>query len=297
MSKSPFERVLKAPVMGVGIGIDIFDDQPDFRKLIAHHRESFDFLEVYSRGDWEHVHDAFREIPNDVPRTYHHEGLDPVGPELCPDGPIDGCAQNMELLNPPWTVEELAVRHIDGHYTDFFFPAILNRECVNATVANLNALHERLPGALLPEIPPFEFSVGDMHVCDFLTEIAHQADCGIVLDLGHLWSYQLCHGRGDQPDHGIERLDLSRVIEVHLAGARIESYPDGEIYRDLHGEGPIPEASLFLLREYASKMPNLRAVTIEVESATETKACDQAAQVRDELTRCHPTYLESVDVA
>jgi uncharacterized protein len=285
---SPFQRVLKAPVLGVGLGVDIFSTQPDFRALIKHHRAGFDFLEVYSRGDWEHTDAPFAKIPDSVPRTYHHEGLDPVGPRLCPDGPIRGCAKNQKLLNPPWTVEELAVRHIDGKYTDFFFPAILNKECAKATVANLNAMHARLPGPLLPENAPYEFVVGDMHLLDFMTEIAHGADCGLVLDLGHLWSYQLCVGKGEQPDHAIEKLDLSRVIEVHLAGARVEKYAGGKIYRDLHGAGPIPEASLYLLRELLPRLPNLKAITIEVEDATEQQAANQAEQVRNIVEDVRP---------
>jgi uncharacterized protein (UPF0276 family) len=287
---SPFQNVLSAPILGVGLGIDIFSTQPDFRALIKHHRAGFDFLEVYSRGDWEHTDKPFSKIPDSVPRTYHHEGLDPVGPHLCPDGPIKGCAKNQKLLNPPWTVEELAVRHIDGKYTDFFFPAILNKECVKATVSNLNAMHARLPGPLLPENAPYEFVVGDMHLLDFMTEVAHGADTGLVLDLGHLWSFQLCVGKGEQPDHGIERLDLSRVIEVHLAGARIEKYAGGRIYRDLHGAGPIPEASLYLLRELLPKLPNLKAITIEVEDATEAAAVAQAEQVRDIVEDVRPQF-------
>jgi uncharacterized protein (UPF0276 family) len=283
--------------MGVGLGIDIFDGQPDFRKLIKHHRKGFDFLEVYSRGDWEHTDEPFAQIPDSVPRTYHHEGLDPVGPHLCPDGPIDGCVKNQKLLNPPWTVEELAVRHIDGKYTDFFFPAILNTECVKATVANLNALHARLPIPLLPENAPYEFNVGSMHLFDFMNEVAHGADCGLVLDLGHVWSWQLCVNKGDTPDHGIERLDLSRIIEVHLAGARIEETPAGRIYRDLHGAGPIPDESMHLLRVLLPKLPNLKAITIEVEDATEAAALQQAADVRAVVTELRPAYLDAVGVA
>jgi len=282
--------VLSAPKLGVGLGIDIYSTQPDYRALIGEHRSGFDFLEVYSRGDWKHTDAPFAGIPASVPRTYHHEGLDPVGPQLCPDGPIEGCAKNQQLLNPPWTVEELAVRHIDGKYTDFFFPAILNKGCVGATIANLNAIHARVPGPLLPENAPYEFVVGDMHLLDFLTEVAHGADCGLVLDLGHLWSYQLCVGKGDQPDHSIHKLDLSRVIEVHLAGARIEKYGGGEIYRDLHGAGPIPEASLFLLRELLPRLPNLKAITIEVEDASEAQAVAQAAQVREVARAASPLH-------
>lgn len=293
----PFEQVSGAPVLGVGLGIDIFDDRPDFRELIRHHRGKFDFLEVYSRGDWEHTDEPFAEIPPELPRTYHHEGLDPVGPALCPDGPIEGCAKNQRLLDPPWTVEELAVRHIDGRYTDFFFPAILNAECVKATVANLKAIHRRLDVPLLPENAPYEFAVGDMHLFDFMNEVAHGADCGLVLDLGHVWSYQLCVGKGDQPDHGLEKLDLSRIIEVHLAGARIEEYSGGRIYRDLHGAGPIPEESFHLLREVLAKLPNLKAIVVEVEDATEDAAIDQARQVRDKVEALRPGWLEVSDVA
>ncbi|MCZ7607230.1 MAG: DUF692 domain-containing protein [Planctomycetota bacterium] len=288
---SAFQQVLSAPIMGVGLGIDIFDSQPDFRKLIKHHRSGFDFLEVYSRGDYEHTAAHFADIPDDVPRTYHHEGLDPVGPALCPDGPIEGCARNQALLNPPWTVEELAVRHIDGRYTDFFFPAILNAQCVKATVANLKALAKRIPGPLLPENAPYELVVGDMHLFDYLNEVAHGADCGLVLDLGHVWSYQLCVGKGDQPDHAIEKLDLSRIIEVHLAGARIEPCHGGRIYRDLHGAGPIPEESLYLLRELLPQLPNLKAITIEVEDATEQGAVKQAQQVRKVVNELRPEWL------
>lgn len=290
----PFEQVKAAPVLGIGLGIDIFDGRPDFRELIRRHRVGFDFLEVYSRGDWEHTDEPFAEIPDDVPRTYHHEGLDPVGPGLCPDGPIDGCAKNQKLLNPPWTVEELAVRHIDGRYTDFFFPAILNAECVKSTIANLNEIHKRIPVPLLPENAPYEFAVGDMHLFDFMNEVAHGADCGLVLDLGHVWSYQLCVGKGDQPDHGLEKLDLSRIIEVHLAGARIEEYSGGRIYRDLHGAGPIPEESMFLLREVMPRLPNLKAIVVEVEDATEEAAVKQAQQVRKEVEKIDAEWLSGV---
>jgi uncharacterized protein (UPF0276 family) len=282
--------------MGVGLGIDIFSEQPDFRKLIKHHRNGFDFLEVYSRGNWEDTDGPFARIPASVPRTYHHEGLDPVGPSLCPNGPIEGCIKNQRLLNPPWTVEEMAVRHIDGRYTDFFFPAILNRECVSATVANLNALHARLQTPLLPENAPYEFVLGDMHLLDFMNEVAHGADCGLVLDLGHLWSFQLCVGKGDDPAHALDKLDFARVIEVHLAGARIEEYAGGRIYRDLHGAGPIPEASLFLLREVLPKLPNVKAITIEVEDATEQAAVAQAAQVRETVKSVRPSWLEGAHV-
>jgi len=265
--------------------------------LIDKHRDGFDFLEVYSRGDWEHTDEPFAQIPASVPRTYHHEGLDPVGPHLCPSDTIEGCAKNQRLLNTPWTVEELAVRHIDGKYCDFFFPAILNEECVKATIENLNALHARLPGPLLPENAPYEFNVGSMHLCEFLTKVAHGADCGLVLDLGHLWSWQLCVRKGDTPDHGIEKLDLSRVIEVHLAGARIEDYSQGMIYRDLHGAGPIPEASMYLLRELLPKLPNLKAITVEVEDATEDAAVEQAQQVREVVQQIRPAWLEGIHVA
>lgn len=290
-SATPFERCCAAPVLGVGLGIDVFDEDTDFRALIKDWRHTFDFLEVYTRGDWLHCEAALKVVPKSVPRTYHHEGLDPVAPKLCPAPTIDGCAKNMLLLDAPWSVEELAVRHIDGRYTDFFFPAILSKDAVKHTVKNLRALQARLPRPILPENAPYEFAIGDMHLLDFLREVAHGAEMGCVLDLGHLYSYQLCVGKGESPLHGIERMDLSRIIEVHLAGARLEASPDGRpIYRDVHGGGPIPKQSLYMLGALLPQLPNLKAITIEVESASPERCAEQLSQVREVVARARPQW-------
>jgi|GEM_PF-2544075 len=295
---SPFQRCVDAPVMGFGLGIDIFDDSPAYQRLIENHRESFDYLEIYTRGDWEHSEPSLREIAQAVPHTYHHEGLDPVGPRLCARRKIEGCAQNLGFLNAPWCVEELAVRYIDGRYTDFFFPAILTQESLEQSVRNLITLQEYVPVPLLPEIAPYEIAMGDIHVLDFLSGIAHGANMGVVLDLGHLWSWQLCQGKGDDPLEGIKRMDLSRVIEVHLAGARVDKMPNGSrIYRDLHGAGPIPQASLTMLEALADKMPNLRAITVEVENATEAAAVEQLNQVRQITAAVNPSFRRADDAA
>jgi len=276
--------------------VDIFDDQPDFRVLIRKYPRGFDFLEVYSRGDWEYTDGPFAEIPDWVRRTYHHEGLDPTGPGLCSSDTIEGCVKNVGLLSPPWSVEELAVRHINGLYCDFFFPAVLSEDCLAATVRNLRELQARIPVPILPEIAPYEFVVGEMHVLDFLREVAHRADMGVVLDLGHLLSWQLCVGRGETPLDGIERMDLSRVIEVHLAGARLDSVGDGtQIYRDLHGAGPILPQALEMLETLLPKLTNLRAITVEVETATEAKAVSQVEQVKAVVRRVRPSYLAEAD--
>jgi uncharacterized protein (UPF0276 family) len=293
---SPFDRCRAVPVLGVGLGVDIFDDQPDYRKLIKKFPDAFDFLEMYSRGDWEHTDHLAKTVPPWVRRTYHHEGLDPTGPALCPDDTIEGCKKNMLLLDAPWSVEELAVRHIDGKYTDFFFPAVLTRDSLECTVANLNELQSRLPRPILPENAPYEFAVGDMHLFDFVTEVSHRTHMGMVLDLGHVFSYQLCVGKADNPTHGIEKLDLSRVIEVHLAGARFDPFPGGPaVYRDLHGAGPIPEVSKHLLREWLPRMENVRAITVEVETATESAAAAQVAEVKAVVREIRPDFLKQAD--
>lgn len=293
---SPFQRCLQVPVLGVGLGVDVYDARPGLKALLAQ-REGFDFLELYTRGDAEFSDGPLSSLPADLPRTYHHEGLDPVGPRLPPAENVAGCVKNLGLCKAPWCVEELAVRHINGLYTDFFFPALLNRESLKASVANLRALQQRVPAPLLPENAPYEFVVGDMHLLDYLREVSHGADCGVVMDLGHLFSYQLCVGKADKPLDGIERMDLSRVIEVHLAGARLERYPGGLIYRDLHGAGPIPRASLEMLRILAPRLPNLRAVTIEVEDAPLSRALKQVRQVREILASVRPDFRGTRHVA
>ena len=272
--------LLNGPFLGVGLGIDVHSDAPDWRKLLqknAGGKRSFDYFEVYTRGEAglaKQVKDAAKGLP----LIYHHEGLDPVYPRSPREQAVQACEENLRALGAPWCVEELAYRRLDGRYLDFFMPALLTVESLHTAVSNIRALNDSLPAPVVPENAPYQLPVGEMHVLEYLAKISELAEVPVVLDLGHLWSFQLC--RGLEPLDKIDSFPLDRVIELHVAGSEVLNRDGIQLYEDVHGAGTIPSVVLDMLAQVAPRCENLRAVTIEVEDADTDGALAQAAQVR-----------------
>jgi uncharacterized protein (UPF0276 family) len=272
--------LLKGPYIGVGLGIDVHSQSPDWRKLLERNprnRRVFDFLEVYTRGE-PGLARQVKEAAKGLPLIYHHEGLDPVYPKPPRPEAIDACVENMRALGAPWCVEELAYRRLDGRYLDFFMPAVLTEESARVAVANLKTFNETMPAPVIPENAPYQLPVGNLHVLEYLALVSERAEVPVVLDLGHLYSFQLC--RAQEPLDGIDRFPLDRVIELHVAGSEILLRDGIPLYEDIHGAGPIPDIVLDMLAQVAPRCENLRAVTIEVEDATTDGAVAQAQTVR-----------------
>jgi uncharacterized protein (UPF0276 family) len=280
--------LLQGPFLGVGLGIDVHSDSPDWRELLARNGKpgakdrAFDFFEVYTRGEAglaKQVKDAAKGLP----LVYHHEGLDPVYPRLPRDEAVAACEENLRALGAPWCVEELAYRRLDGRYLDFFMPALLTEESLRTAVSNIRFLNENLPAPVVPENAPYQLPVGDMHILDYLARLSTLAEVPVVLDLGHLWSFQIC--RALEPLDKVDSFPLERVIELHVAGSAVLNRDGIAIYEDLHGAAEIPQVVLDMLAEVAPRCPNLRAVTIEVEDASPEKALAQGIAVRKIVER------------
>lgn len=92
---------------------------------------------------------------------------------------------------------------------------------------------------------------------EFLAEVADDADCGIVLDLGNLW-INAANGRQPVADF-IDELPLERVWDLRLGSGN---------QRNGYGFGARPGALLDALVEIAAslvpRLPNLRAVVFEI---------------------------------
>jgi len=97
-----------------------------------------------------------------------------------------------------------------------------------------------------------------------------------LLDLHNLYANARNHGF--DRDAFLGQLDLSRVVEIHLAGG---NEMDG-IYTDSH-YGPCPDEVWSMLRAVAPRAPNLRAVTFEFDD----DYCNDvgAAGIRAQLDR------------
>jgi uncharacterized protein (UPF0276 family) len=274
----PFQRFV-----GVGLGIDVHNQQPDWREILARpERFPCDFFEVYTRGDVAGAH-AVRAAAGGLPLLYHDDALDPILPGGVAPGALEAAVENLAAVGAPWCVSELATRRLGERYLDFFQPILLTREAARVAAANMQAIEAAfrargLSGRIVAENPPYQLPVGALHVLDVLAEVTERAAIPCVLDLGHLYSFQLC--RGLPPLSGLDGFPLERVVELHVAGAEVDDPGGCPVYLDSHGGAEIHPQVLEMLGEVAPRCPQLRAITIEIEEADLERTERQLRQTR-----------------
>jgi uncharacterized protein (UPF0276 family) len=96
----------------------------------------------------------------------------------------------------------------------------------------------------------------DMSEPEFLNALMQRTGCGLLLDIHNV--YVNARNHGFDAAEFIAALDLSRVVEIHIAGGNEVA----GVYRDSHA-GPCPDAVWELLRFAVPRTPLLRAITFE----------------------------------
>ena len=102
-----------------------------------------------------------------------------------------------------------------------------------------------------------DFPEQEMTEPEFLNRLTERTGCGLLLDVHNLYANARNHRYDPVADY-LDHLDLSRVLEVHIAGGN----ELGEMYTDAHA-GPCPDPVWDLLEHVAPRAPNLRAITFE----------------------------------
>jgi uncharacterized protein (UPF0276 family) len=77
-------------------------------------------------------------------------------------------------------------------------------------------LREATGFEVLPENPPGQVYLGDLHLLDFFARVIERADTGMLLDCAHLAIYQRL--RGTAPLAGLDGFPCNRIVEIHVAG-------------------------------------------------------------------------------
>ncbi|MFT5395607.1 MAG: hypothetical protein ACI85N_000794, partial [Gammaproteobacteria bacterium] len=107
--------------------------------------------------------------------------------------------------------------------------------------------------------------------------LANQTDCAILLDMGHLVSYEMASGRSVL--EAIDELPVERVIEVHIAGGRLKEGNAGPIYVDAH-ECEIVKQTWQMLEAMLPRLPNVKAVCYECEGVNESSVLATLKRIR-----------------
>ncbi|MFO0775621.1 MAG: DUF692 family protein [Nitrospiraceae bacterium] len=235
---------------------------------------------------------------------------------------LSGAVEQIETLRSAWLNHECASKVVGGHALGTYLPPYWSRERAEHLAANSVFLQARLDAAAVPrvdgqgrndagalvllELPPLTyFSLGTLAVPEFFRLLCERSACGLVLDMGHLWTHwRYGSGRAAESIESfvtrfLADFPVERIVEIHVAG--LTQHPtDGDDaahdvrsdpsraprWLDTHG-APIP-AVLFDMLEQVLGDPRLRSLkglALEVDTKEPTTIAEEFAACRARFGR------------
>lgn len=180
-------------------------------------------------------------LPHGV--TLNLGGAEPLDPLR-----VDRLGRLATRLGAPLVSEHLAFVRAGSRETGHLLPLPRTRQMLGLMVEQVRLAKDRLPVPLAVENIAclFEWPHAEMDEATFLAELLEQADVGLLLDLENV--YANCRNHGGDPGRFLDRLPLSRLAYVHVAGG-IERQG---LYHDTHAH-PVPKPVLDLLEELCGR--------------------------------------------
>lgn len=261
------------PYLGAGIGL-----RRDHYSALHETKRSLDWLEFISENYMHHgghhrrmlsrAAERWPLIPHGV--SLDIGGRDEPNPEYLAD--LKALADE---LDAPFVSDHLCLSRVGGIYTHELIPIPYRHEVVELVARRARTIQEFLGRPLLLENATYyvEMPGAEMDEAEFLTRIAGESGCGLLLDVNNTYVNSVNHGFDPQAFLG--RIPLESVGYVHLAGHRVEeraliddhgsAVPDPvwDLYRYLlERTGP-----LTTLVEWDSNIPDLDRVLDEADKA------------------------------
>jgi uncharacterized protein len=263
---------LSVPTLGVGLLYN-----PALPPFLESNLDALDYLEVIPDMFWtdngpaeepryaeiESWMGVLEAVAAERPIVAHNIGFSLASADIFDPAYLEQIASWQQRFGFRWHSDHLAfgrVTSTDGseHQAGLGLPVPYDGELLDLLAGRIASVQERIEAPFLIENNVYfvEFPEQEMTEPEFLNALTERAGCGLLLDIHNL--YVNARNHGFDAFEFIDDLDLSRVIEIHIAGG-------GELagmYTDSHS-GPCPEPVWELLDAVVPRAENLAGVTFE----------------------------------
>lgn len=285
--------------MAARVGFSLQPD-PTFLDLLAPVLAEVDYFEVMPETTWRRGDDG-----DWAPNGFHREFLR-LGREL--GKPFVGhavhgsfgtadprdherqgrwqrrIAQDHELFRFEWLTDHLGAAVLDGRAVTLPIALPMTEPMAAIVRERLRALQRVVPDVGV-ENSVFYFLLGDwLDEPAFLARVLAAPRTHLLLDLHNVWT--MAQNVSADAHAWLDRLDGSRVIEIHLSGGEQSQpgwLPEGRTLRLDSHDHAVPEEVWALFERVLPRCPNLRGVTLERMEGTVAPA--DVPQVHAELRR------------
>jgi uncharacterized protein len=207
---------LDFPYLGFGVGLR----RPHYTHVLSEH-PGVDWFEVVTEnfmvqgGRPLHVLEKVRE---DYPIVLHGVSMslgsvDPLNPQY-----LSRLRDLARQFEPAWISDHLCWTGVGGRNLHDLLPLPYTEEAVTWVARRIRQVQERLERTIVIEnVSSYvSFLHSTMSEWEFLSAVAEEADCGILLDINNV--YVSAFNNGFEPELYIDSVSASRVVQYHLAG-------------------------------------------------------------------------------
>jgi uncharacterized protein (UPF0276 family) len=264
----------RPPRLGVGLSY-----QGPLRDFVREHLEDFDFLEVVPDIFWtehperegarrfEENREAVRFldwVAERRPLVAHSVGMSLGSASHFDPHYVAQLARWRERYHFPWMSEHLSFTRLssaDAGPLDLgvTLPVPYDEEVLELLSERVATVRDavRVPFLLENNVYYFQYPEQELGEARFLEALTRRTGCGLLLDVHNVYTNARNHGF--EPRDFLAALDLSQVVEVHIAGGL--EWED--FYLDAHA-GACPEPVWTLLEELLPRLPRLGGAVFEM---------------------------------
>jgi uncharacterized protein len=182
-----------------------------------------------------------------------------------------------ERTKAHWVSDHLCWTGVLGRNTHDLLPMPYTEAALAHTIGRVKQVQDVLERPLVLENPSsyLEFAASTMPEWEFLSRLAEEADCGLLLDVNNVYVSSFNHGF--DPNVYVDAIPAERVVQYHLAGHTNK----GTHIVDTHSDHAIPEVwdlyrravgrtgRVSTLYEWDENIPAFEIVHAEAEKARE----------------------------
>ena len=199
------------------------------------------------------------------PLVGHSVGLSIGSADLFDADHVEQVARWQQRYGFPWHSDHLSFNRLPGldahsDLAGLAIPVPYDREVLEMIAGRVHRVREIVPVPFLLENNVYYVDLPEQEMSEpeFLNALSARGGCGLLMDIHNIYVNAVNHGF-DAAEF-IRAVDLSRVVEVHIAGGS----EMGGMYTDSHS-GAVAEPVWGLLDQVIAGAPNLCGITFEFE--------------------------------
>ena len=204
------------PNLGLGVGLR----NQHFSYLMNHDPE-VDWFEIISENfidNYGYARNVLKHLASIRPVVMHGVSLSIGSTDPLDWDYLKKLKTLADFVQPAWISDHLCWTGVQGVNTHDLLPLPLTEESLRHVIERVRRVQDFLERPLVLENPSsyLEFKKSTFTEWSFLTELASETGCGLLLDVNNV--YVSGYNHGFDAEHYIRNIPPDAVVQIHLAG-------------------------------------------------------------------------------